>query len=399
MRSPARLLLPILVVSAGLASLHYLPRLSALAFILRASKPHGPLGRLARMTAISVARQPIRTVATRHGQVATQLYQPARAAHRTVLLVPGLHMDGLAEERLVGLATDLAASGLQVLTVAPPDLMRYRVSTDSVDQLEDVAHWATEQPTLAPDGKVALAAVSFAGALAVVAAGRAAIKDRVAFVLSLGGYADLPRVLRYLCGETLDLATAVPGESIWVTGWQHIRVPKPNDYGAVVALLNLGDRLVPGAQVPLLEKAITEFLRASSIDRTLPERAQAILAEVRQLGDSLPEPSRTLVKEVSERDVDQLGRALQTTLAALELPAALSPDRSPAPLAPVFLLHGADDSVVPASEMVWLARYLHAKTRVRALASRLISHAEINPGAAWSEMLQLSSFFSDLMGR
>ena len=41
--------------------------------------------------------------------------------------------------------------------------------------------------------------ISFAGGLSIVAAGRASIRDRVAFVLSLGGHGDLPRTLRYLC--------------------------------------------------------------------------------------------------------------------------------------------------------------------------------------------------------
>ena len=41
--------------------------------------------------------------------------------------------------------------------------------------------------------------ISFAGGLSMVAAGRPAIRDRLAFVFSFGGHGDLPRVLRYLC--------------------------------------------------------------------------------------------------------------------------------------------------------------------------------------------------------
>ena len=68
--------------------------------------------------------------------------------------------------------------------------------------------------------------ISFAGGLSIVAAGRPALRDRVAVVLSLGGHGDLPRTLRYLCtGIQPD------GE----------RLP-PHDYGVVIILLGVADR-------------------------------------------------------------------------------------------------------------------------------------------------------------
>jgi len=393
-------LVAVLIVVVGIGSLwHCVPRLSALAFIVRVAKHEGVLARLARLSAGEVRRDPAIGVLTRHGRVPARLYSPAGPARRTTLLVPGVHMDGIDEGRLIGLATELAASGLQVLTVAPPALTEYRVTTETVDQLEDVVAWAAGQPTLAPDGKIGITAFSFSGALALVAAGRPAIRDRIAFAFSFGGYADLPRVLRYLCGATGDPLPASEKLRALVTGGERIHVPKPNEYGAVVALLNLGDHLVPPAQFPALQQAITEFLRASSTDRLDHARAQLAYGRARALGEQMPEPSRTLLGFVNTRQVDKLGEALQPILSGLELPAELSPGRSPAPTAPVFLLHGADDSVVPASELVWLAVYLQGKTDVRTFASRLVSHAEVNRGAALSEIWQLSDFWRDLMAR
>ncbi len=397
MKRRLRLLLPaIVIVAAPIAIRHSLPRLSALAFIVRVARSEGTLARIARLTAGQVDQDPVVQVATRHGPVPTRLYRPAKAARRTTILVPGLHMDGIAEARLVGLAIELAASGLQVLTVAPPDLAQYRVTPETVDQLEDVAAWATRQSTLAPDGKIGITAFSFAGALGLVAAGRPAIRDRVAYAFSFGGYADLARVLRYLCGRG-DPPPPFDQSRPLVAGIELINVPKPHDYGVVAALLNLADRMVPPSQFPALQAAVIEYLRASSIDRTDPARAKAVFAHARALGEGMPEPSRTLMRHVSDREVDKLGEALRPILAHLELPAALSPERAPAPTAPVFLLHGADDSVVPASELVWLARELRGKTKVRALASRLITHAEVNPGVALSEIWRLAGFWRDLM--
>ena len=73
------------------------------------------------------------------------MYRPAsgpRAA--TVTLVPGVHMDGIREARLVGMAEDLAASGFSVLTVATPDLQRFRITPASTDIIEDAAEWLVQ---------------------------------------------------------------------------------------------------------------------------------------------------------------------------------------------------------------------------------------------------------------
>ena len=59
--------------------------------------------------------------------------------------------------------------------------------------------WLSSDAGLAPDRKVGLMGISFSGGFSVVAAGRPSMADRVAFVFSFGGHADLPRVLRYLC--------------------------------------------------------------------------------------------------------------------------------------------------------------------------------------------------------
>ena len=398
MSKGTRIALPFaLAACLTLGVLHFLPRLASLAFIIRVAKHEGTLARLARFGAGAIQEGPIVAIPTHHGPVETRLYRPNRPARRTAILVPGIHMDGINEERLVGLARELAASGLRVLTVAPPDLTRYRLSTNSTDELEDTIAWASSQAELAPDGRVGIVGFSFSGGLALVAAGRPAVRDRVAFVLSFGGHGDLSRVLRYLCQGVTDPVDASARDL--ATGGEYIHIPKPHDYGAVVALLNLAGRVVPAAQVAGLEEAIILFLQASSIDRVDPTKAQSVFARARQVGQALPDPARTLMGYVNDRDVGNLGQSLAPLLAGLDLPAGLSPELSPPATAPVFLLHGADDSVVPASEMLSLARSLKHATRVRAFASRLITHAEANRGVALAEMWKLSGFWQELLAQ
>ena len=79
---------------------------------------------------------------------------------------------------------------------------------------------------------------------------------------------------------------------------------------------------------------------------------------------------------------------------------ALSPERAPtAPTAPVFLLHGAADTVIPAVESVLLSRHLAGKSQVRLLLSGLITHAEVDKAATTSDAWKLVSFWADVLKR
>ena len=115
------------------------------------------------------------------------------------LLVPGVHAGGIDEPRLVQFARDVASMGRTVVTAELPDLKRYSITPRTTDMIEDAALWLSTTQRLAPDGRIGMMGISFAGGLSIVAAGRPSLRDRVAFVMSFGGHGDLPRTLRYLC--------------------------------------------------------------------------------------------------------------------------------------------------------------------------------------------------------
>ena len=72
---------------------------------------------------------------------------------------------------------------------------------------------------------------------------------------------------------------------------------------------------------------------------------------------------------------------------------SLSPERATPPIAPIFLLHGVDDNVIPSVETVLLAEHLKGKARVHGLLSGLITHAEVNRTATSTEVWRLASFW------
>ena len=301
-------------------------------------------------------------VPTRFGSVPARAYRPTGTATRAVVVFPGIHSGGVDEPRLAAFSRRLAATGATVLSVPLPDLRVYAITPRSTDMAEDVAVWMASRRDLAPSGRVAIAGISFGGGLALVAAGRPSLAGKVDFVVSLGGHGDLPRVLHYLCTGQLPDGTTRP----------------PHDYGLAVLLLAALPHFVPPHQLDPLRRAIVTYLDASGAESTDPARSKTLLADAETEANALAEPATTVMRWVTTRDAKTVGPMLLPYLEELGGAAALSPERSPAATAPVFLLHGRDDNVIPSTETTSVAAYLHAagNQHVVWLLSPIISHAD-----------------------
>jgi dienelactone hydrolase len=320
------------------------------------------------------------SVPTRTNAIPARLYTPRQDHGPTIVVFPGVHGGGVDEPRLAALSRRLAAAGATVLSTPIPELRRYQLTPRATDAIEDVIRWTAANHELAPRGRVGVVGISFAGGLALVATGRPGMTDLITAVFTLGAYADLPRVIRYLC---LD------------SGAQK-NLPPPHDYGVALMLRTAIPLVVPPDQQRPLDEAITTFLDASSAESTNAAEAQRLFAQARAREASLPEPSRTLMQGVNDRNLALLGPKLAPYAEQVGGDAALSPARSPATRAPVFLLHGERDNVIPADESRDLQRYLNASgnTRVELLVTPLISHAD-NLGAASSgDLWRLVSFWT-----
>jgi len=332
-------------------------------------------------------------VPSRDGALRAKVYVPRRPGPPAVLLVPGVNAMAIDEPRLVGFARQLAATGLTVVTPEIPDLKRYAVTPRSTDQIEDAAEWLADDSQLCPGRRVGLIGISFAGGLAIVAAGRPAIADRLAYVLSFGGHGDFQRVVRFLCTGFEPDPSAAPGHE------SGVRRRAPHDYGVAVMVLDLAASIVPADQVEPLRRSVLVFLEASHLALYDARGAQREFERARSLETALPEPAATYLHLVNTRNVEALGARLLPFVRALGDDPALSPERSPAPHAPVYLLHGSDDNVVPASESLLLARHLEGTVPVRVLLSPLITHAEVNKEASASDVWQLIEFWASVLRR
>jgi pimeloyl-ACP methyl ester carboxylesterase len=367
----------LIIVCAWMAA----PYLSAAAFILDLGGSTSSTRRWLPVRVQAVGTQDLR-VPTRYGSIAARLYTPRAPGGRRLIVFPGVHAGGVDEPRLAAFSRRLAGTGITVLSVPLPELRRYRISPVSTDMIEDAIGWFGGDHAQAPDDRVDAAGVSFAGGLVLVAAGRPSLAGKVRTIVSLGGHADLPRVMSYLCTGRLPDGSVQP----------------PHDYGVMVILLAAIPKLVPADQIELTRHAVLAFLDASSFDTMDRAKAAALFGDARRMAAEAPEPAHTLLTLVNDRDVGALGPKLLPYIEELGGAAALSPARSPAAHAPVFLIHGQADRVIPSAETPLLADYLrrNGNEHVRWLLTPLLSHADLQPPHAL-DAWRLVRFWKDAL--
>lgn len=371
------------VAVAAVATFVARPYARAAVLVVRGAGVGGWPGRLVELAGRHAFTERDVAVPTRHGSVAGRIYAPDAAVGPAVLVVPGIHAAGIDEPRLVAFARTLVASGRPVVTVTPEDLVAFRIAPADTDRIEDAVAWVADQPALAAAGRPGVVGISFAGGLAIVAVGRRAVRDRVAFVLSLGGHGDLQRVLRFLCTGELPDGTREP----------------PHEYGPAVVLLNVLDRLVPADQVEPLREAVIAFMDASIVAWADPSAAGPAYARARAVEDRLPQPAADWMRRVRAHDVEGSAPLLLPHALAIGSDPALSPERSPAPRAPAFLLHGVGDNVIPTIETDRLAASLAGRTDVRALVTPLLIHADVAPAIGFADGWRMIAFWADVLER
>jgi dienelactone hydrolase len=380
------------IVGVALAAVGILgrPYVHGLSFVIRVAEMQGTPRRIADLDTMGGREREI-SIPTARGPLRARVYEP----HRAALLTSGLHPSGIDEPRLVRLARQLSAGGVTVVTPDVPELSRFEITPAITDTIERATGWLALESNLALNRPVGMMGISFSGGLSIVAAGRPSLAGHVAYVFGFGGHDDLPRVLRYLCTGS----EPYPAHELGVQSDRPF-VLAPHDYGVAVILLGAADRVVPRAQVEPLRTAVRRYLIASALDSNVDKAAAAQEFDaLKQLARTMPEPSATLLRYVNDRDVVHLGRRLLPYVGMSGGAPALSVSKSPKPSAPVFLLHGTEDNVIPSVESEYLVQDLRGHAPVRLLLSGLVSHAEADRPMHVNDVMQLAGFWGDLLSR
>ncbi len=303
--------------------------------------------------------------------IAARFYYPVgHDKAPTVIVLHGVHHLGIEEPRLMAFARSLSSHGFLAITPELKDLADYRVTPETIQSIGECAQFV-RQSSGAPATIIGL---SFAGGLSLMAAAEPRWRDDIGLIVAVGGYDDLERVLEYYATSTII------GPAGEVT-----RLPT-HEYGPLVAVYDHPGEFFSARDVAVARTTLRYLLWE---DR---KRAEA---EAKRLSPG----GEQRMESLFEHHIDALSPVLLRGIRKYhDEMAAISPHGNLAGLqASVYLLHGAADNVVPASETEWLEHDVPRQSLRQALISPVVSHLDLNRSPTLTDRLKLVHFMSDFL--
>ena len=282
------------------------------------------------------------------------LYRPDTEVHAGIVFIAGAAEHGKEDPRVIAFSTSLARSRFAVLVPDVVALRELRLLPETEQDFADALDWLFAQPELSGK-RIGVLTTSVAIGPAVLAVLRPELSSRVSFVVSIGGYHDLPRTLAYLStghyqahGITLQ------------------RPPK--EYGKWVYALSNAVRLDDPRERANFERLARRKFADPKVD------VSAQLEHIGPVGNRIyefivntdPARSRALLEQLPKRLRDDLERL---NLVAHDLSAVR---------AQFILVHGAGDDMIPYGESISLAKALRPSQAELFVLSDL-EHVDLTP--------------------
>jgi hypothetical protein len=271
-----------------------------------------------------------------------------------ILLNHGVIDTGKDDPRLKRLATILCEAGFVVFVPDLKGMRSFHISPSDIDEIQAAFEEFISRGETLPNS-CGLFGFSYGAGPTIIAACRPAIREKVRFVASFGGYYDLKNVLSYIATGYFDFQ-----------GKRHWR--KPQEYGKWVFLANNlalvespGDREVLGR---ILEIKLRD--ETAPIDRFLPQLGE----EGRNILNLLShvDPAQT------EAFLRKLPLSVQSSIDALSVGRGLKDLR-----ANLILAHGEDDDLIPFTETLRLAQVAPDPQKMYLQILKTFSHMDPEP--------------------
>ena len=270
-----------------------------------------------------------------------------------IVLVPGAAPMGKDEPRLVAFATSLARARFAVLAPELPRFRQLRIHPADARLVADAFAYLAGRADLAPAGRAGLAAFSYGVGPALLAALEEDVRERVRFVLGVGGYHDLTRAARYFTTGYFQ------AEERWL-------YLAPDDYGKLV-LVSTARSYLEAGDARMIERMI---------ERRLKDRA----ADLSDLAERLGPQGRVVHTLAVNTDPDRfpalyaaLPQAMRADIAALSLHNKdLTRLR-----ARLILVHGRSDNLIPYPESEALAAAVPPSQARLYLLHTILGHVDL----------------------
>lgn len=283
------------------------------------------------------------------------LYIPQESALASIVLIPGIAAQGKDDLRLVAFATTLARSRFMVLVPEIPNLRELKIRAEDSRTIIDAFTYLISRPEFPAHGQAGIGAFSYAVGPAVLAALDPEIREKIDFILSVGGYYDVEQVITFF----------TTGYFKNDNGWQYI---KPNEYGKWVFVLSNIERLSRQTDKEIFyaiaqRKMDNPNASIEDLTNNLSVEANSILALLKNQNHN---ETLTLITGIPN--------AIRTDLNALNLS-----NKNLSQLnAKLLLLHGIDDDIIPYTESILLSRAV-AEGQSELFIVDGLAHVNIHP--------------------
>lgn len=310
------------------------------------------------------------TARTAIGPIKYRIYKPTDVRNPgAIMLLHGVHHLGIEEPRLVSFSRALAGAGIEVMTPELKDLADYHVVPDSIDAIGISAGLFKDRMGVP---KVGIMGLSFAGGLALLAAANPAYAPNIGFVMTVGSHDDLARVSRFFAENITENpdGTTAPLQA--------------HEYGVLVLAYSHMEDFFSPHDIPIASEALRLWLWES------PD-------SMKKVSQLTPEGQAELERLLHHRDQcrQQLLDSIQKHAAEI---AAVSPHGQLDHLqVPVMLLHASGDTVIPASETLWLARDVPQQELKATLVSPALIHVSMEQSVPLSQKWDLVDFVARVL--
>ncbi len=362
------ILASIFLLVIGIYALRYELRSSVL--LMQFLDPHAS-GLLVRLERHDFDVQDL-VLSTTQGNVRARLYVPRGVAHPPgMVLVHGIHHLGIDEPRLVNFARAAASGGYSVLTPEIAALADYHVDGASISTIGESAGWLQQRLGTGP---VTVVGVSFAGGLSLLADCDPRYAPHIRALVLMGAYDNLARVVRFLATSEAEFPDG------------HTEPYTAHDYGASVFVYSHLEQFFSASDQSVAHDALRDWLWER------PSDAQALLPHLSPSGQATMQI--LLTRQIAQLR-PKLLQAIQADDAQLS---AISPQGKLAAIrAPVFVLHGATDDIIPSTESLWLEKEIPREYLRAALITPAFSHVDPDQHAGWTNQFRLVEFLAGVL--
>lgn len=290
------------------------------------------------------------------------LYLPGEGKPEAgIVLVPGMVQEGKDAPNFVTFATTLARARFAVVAPQLSGHRDLRIEPGQAREVADAFRHLVDREDLSPEGRAGIAGISYALGPVVLAALEDDIRQRVRFILGVGGYHDLRTAIRFVTTGYFE----VDGSP---------RSVKSSQYGKLVFVKSVLQDLHDPKDRAIFEEIVEVKLKDFNAD------ISPLAEELGPEGMSV----HRLLTNTDPRLTPQLIAALPPATVATIDALTLS-DRDLTRLsARLLLVHGKNDTLIPYPESVALGSAV-APSRARVFVlNGVLGHVD----------LTLSHFFS-----